>query len=127
MMAVVLIVMAVSYSACAGAGGRGVTDTSSSPYARLKSVDMDAVKWTRGFWAEKFALCRNVMIPGLRRALQNPRNAAVLDNFRVAAGLMQGRHRGTNWSDGDCYKWLEALAYVYAVTGDEELNRLMDE
>jgi len=127
MMATIFIVMAVSYGASAGAGSRGVTNTSSSPYARLKSVDMDAVKWTRGFWAERFALCRNVMILGLRRALQNPRNAAVLSNFRVAAGLVRGRHRGTNWSDGDCYKWLEALAYVYAVIGDKKLARLMDE
>jgi len=67
------------------------------------------------------------MIPGVRQALSNPRNAAVLENFRVAAGLKKGGHRGTNWSDGDCYKWLEAVAHVYAATGDQALDSLMDE
>jgi len=106
---------------------RGVVNNSSSPHVRLRSVDLDDVKWTDGFWADKFELCRREMIPGVQRALGDERNAAQLRNFRVAAGLDQGQHRGTNWGDGDCYKWLEALAHVYAVTGDANLDRLMDE
>jgi len=106
---------------------RGVTNTSASPHVRLRSVDLDDVKWTEGFWATKFALCRRAVIPAVHRALKNPRNAAVLSNFRVAAKLEQGTHRGTNWGDGDCYKFLEACAHVYAVTGEKKLDRLMDE
>ena len=48
-------------------------------------------------------------------------------NFLIAGGLATGEHRGTNWLDGDTYKWLEGVAYVYAVTKDEKLNQLMDE
>ena len=29
--------------------------------------------------------------------------------------------------DGDCYKWLEAMAHVYGATCDPELDRQMDE
>ena len=32
-------------------------------------------------------------------------------NFRIAAGELQGRHKGMVFSDTDLYKWLETLAY----------------
>jgi len=32
-----------------------------------------------------------------------------------------------DWGDGDCYKWIEAAASVYAQTRDPELDRQMDE
>ncbi|MCD6356390.1 MAG: glycoside hydrolase family 127 protein [Anaerolineaceae bacterium] len=48
-------------------------------------------------------------------------------NFLVAAGLKEGEFKGHWWHDGDFYKWIEAAAYVYAVTKDDKLNRLMDE
>ena len=98
-----------------------------SLYCKLKRVDPGAARWTEGFWAEKFELCRDVIIPSMRRAMDVPKNGAVFSNFAVAAGLEEGTHLGTNWSDGDCYKWIEAVAHVYGVTGDEELDRTMDE
>lgn len=124
----ILIAAAIVLSASSllKAEHRGVTNTSASLHVKLRSVDLDDVKWTQGFWAEKFDLCQNTMIPSVHNALQNPQNATQLNNFRVAAGLQEGPHRGTNWGDGDCYKWLEAVAHVYAVTRDGELDRLMD-
>jgi uncharacterized protein len=48
-------------------------------------------------------------------------------NFRIAAGEVAGKHRGPPWNDGDSYKWLEAVAAVYAVTRDPALDKQMDE
>jgi DUF1680 family protein len=62
----------------------------------------------------------------MREALLDPSNSARLDNFRVGAGLEEGEHRGTNWSDGDCYKWLEAMAHMYAQTKDAVVDAEMD-
>ena len=87
---------------------------------------MADVRWIRGFWADRFKLCHETIIPQMKEALEHPDNCACLSNFRVGAGLDEGEHRGTNWSDGDCYKWLEAMAHVYAVTKDAELDREMD-
>ena len=113
--------------ALAAGQGRPVPDAPIRPSLALRSPGMREVKWTDGFWADKFRLCREAMIPGIQQALSNPRNAAVLDNFRIAAGLKKGKHLGTNWGDGDCYKWLEAVARVYAATGDKKLDALLDE
>ncbi len=107
-------------------GGNGITNTFSSPYVKLKSVDIDAVKWTSGFWAQQFGRCHEVMIPNMWRLLEDPETSHAFDNFLVAAGLKQGRHRGPKWHDGDFYKWLEAVAFVYGITKDESLDKRMD-
>jgi DUF1680 family protein len=110
-------------SACLGGG---ITNTSASPHAKLRSVDIGAVRWTDGFWAERFDVCHKTMIPNMWRLLEDPQISHAYDNFRVAAGLKKGRHRGPKWHDGDFYKWLEAAAFVYGITKDRELDRLMD-
>ncbi len=97
-----------------------------SPHRRLHPTPMAAARWTDGFWADRFALCHDVVIPRMKDALEHADNSACLSNFRVGAGLEEGAHRGTNWSDGDCYKWIQTMAHVYALTQDEELNREMD-
>ena len=50
-----------------------------------------------------------------------------LNNFKIAAGLKEGEHKGMFWHDGDFYKWIEAAVYVYAQNRDEKLLRKIDE
>src|SRR5439155_6018089 len=50
-----------------------------------------------------------------------------LENFRVAAGLSEGRHRGAAFNDGDFYKWLEAAVVVNAAASDARLTAAIDE
>ena len=54
---VLLLVVCLGGGPVCGAG-RGLTDTSASPHVKLRSVDIDAVRWTDGFWAERFDWCR---------------------------------------------------------------------
>ncbi len=127
-LAVSLLVVTVCLGgSCVSGKGAGLTGTSASPYIKLRTVGIDDVKWTKGFWAERFDLCHKVMIPNMWRLLEDPNISHAYDNFLVAAGLKEGRHRGPKWHDGDFYKWLEAVAFVYGVTKDEKLNQQMDE
>src|SRR5260370_12028581 len=48
-------------------------------------------------------------------------------NFRIAAGLAEGRHRGAPFNDGDFYKWFEAASAVLAVTHDPQLDHRLEE
>jgi DUF1680 family protein len=107
--------------------GLGLVNTISSPFARLCSVDIGDVRWTRGFWRNKFDRCAKVMVPNMWRLLSHTEVSYAYHNFLVAAGRSEGRHRGPKWNDGDFYKWLEAAAYVCGVTRDAALDRLMDE
>lgn len=98
-----------------------------SPHAKMRCVEVEAVMWTEGFWADKFDLCRRAILPTVEAALLNASNSEQLVNFKATAGLELGTRRCTDWSDGDCHKWIEALAYMYAVTRDAALDRKMDE
>jgi len=115
------------FATVAGKGkDRGIANTANSPYAKLRSVDIDDVRWTKGFWAEKFDQCHKVMIPNMWDVLSDPERAHAWQNFRIAAGLENGEFRGNWWMDGDFYKWIEASSYVYALTKDKKLDKLMD-
>ena len=60
------------------AQNRGIMNTYSSPQAKLRRIDMDDVGWTRGFWGDRFALCRDVTVHSIYDSLQHPENAAYL-------------------------------------------------
>ena len=104
-----------------------LVNTMKSPYARLSGVDIDNVKWTNGFWAERFAVCRDSMVTGMLGKYMDPDISHGYRNFEIAAGLRQGEHQGPPFHDGDFYKLFEGLAMVYAVTKDPKLDKLMDE
>lgn len=104
-----------------------LVNTMKSPYARLSGVDIDNVKWTNGFWAERFAVCRDSMVTGMLGKYVDPDISHGYRNFEIAAGLRQGEHQGPPFHDGDFYKLFEGLAMVYAVTKDPKLDKLMDE
>jgi len=114
---------------------KGIGDTLYSPYAALRSVDIDDFKWTNGFWAKRFEQIHKHIHLHLWKYF-NGKSAEIgmsgigsnhaVDNFRIAADLINGAYQGSKWMDGDFYKWIEAVAYVYAVTKYEKLNQLMD-
>lgn len=98
-----------------------------SPYARVQGVGLGAVRWTEGFWADRFATCRSRTIPALLTLMEGTEKSHFLQNFRIAAGLAEGRHRGAPFNDGDFYKLLESCCAVLAVEEDAELERRVEE
>jgi DUF1680 family protein len=122
-----MLVVAMAVGTGCVAGVSGARSPSWGPHLEMHPPAPGEVRWTDGLWAQRFRLLREVSLWEVQRALENPQNAAVLANFRVAAGLDKGKYLGKNWGDGDCYKWLEAVARVYGVTRDSRLDRLLDE
>ena len=100
---------------------------SENQITKHKNVGITEVKWTEGFWADRVKLIREEGIHNMWKILSEESLLHSKQNFLIAAGLMEGEHVGTNWIDGDTYKWLESVARVYATTGDRELDGLMDE
>ena len=104
----------------------GLVNTNASPHAKLSSVGLGDVQWTKGFWAERFAICRDSMLPHLWQTYTSKDMCYSFQNFRIAAGLDTGRFRGPSFHDGDFYKTLEAVAAMYASTKDKKLDAWMD-
>ncbi|GAA3639430.1 glycoside hydrolase family 127 protein [Microbacterium awajiense] len=104
------------------------TTTAPKIRPRLRSLNAQEVTWTTGFWADRWDALLEGTIPSQRRALHDPTNATYIGNFARAANLASGTGpRGVEWSDGDCYKYLEALTLIYSRTGDEALIAEVDE
>ncbi len=104
-----------------------IADTSASPFARVRPVGLNEVQWTHGFWADRFALCRDKTLPGLWSIMQGTNYSHFYQNIRIAAGLAEGRHRGAPFNDGDFYKYMEAACAVLAATSDPELAQRIEE
>ncbi len=105
---------------------KSLTNTSRSKYSKLRSVDMGDVQWTTGFWAERFQVCKDSMVPNIWRVYNDANISHAFKNFEIAAGLDTGSHKGPSFHDGDYYKMLEAVASVYAITKDRKLDSMMD-
>jgi DUF1680 family protein len=108
------------------AGKNALIDTTASPFAKMYMVDLDDVKWTSGFWAERFDVCRDTMVPRLWEIFQDDKGSHAWANYLIAAGLQKGDFAGPPFNDGDFLKWVEALAQVYAVTRDPALDAQLD-
>ncbi|UCD49750.1 MAG: glycoside hydrolase family 127 protein, partial [Phycisphaerales bacterium] len=122
-----LILLALALLLCAGPQSRGsdfgIIKNQASPHATVHSVDLGAVRWTGGFWAEQFRKTESVTLPRLWE-LADP---WAWHNLRVAAGLDEGQARGCFWEDAWVYKWIESACYVYTQTHDARLLEKLDE
>ncbi|OUJ73503.1 aceric acid hydrolase [Hymenobacter crusticola] len=106
---------------------KGLVNTSTSKYAKLGTVDLGSVTWTQGFWADRFKVCQESMIPTMWKLYKDPVRNHSFRNFEIAAGLEKGEHKGPPFHDGDFYKLFEAVASAYATTHDPKLDQMMDE
>lgn len=123
---ILIFCLAISGTLQATAQTKGITNTSESPYAKMQAVDIDKTIWTDGFWAERFKVCEETMLPNMWRIFDDPKISHAYRNFEIAAGLEKGDHEGPAFFDGDVYKWFEGVCSVYAVSKDPSLKVLMD-
>ena len=114
---------------------QGLTDMSNSKQAMMQNLPMGTVRWTGGFWADRFNVMSTTGIWSMWDTWNTPyetidalglHGSHGFANFQVAAGTIKGKHHGPPFHDGDMYKWLEACAAVYAVTKDPKVDALMD-
>lgn len=104
----------------------GLADMSHSVNAKMWNIPIGAVRWTGGFWGERFNIYGDNSLWSMWDTWNDPDVSHGFRNFEVAAGTVEGAHKGPPFHDGDMYKWLEAVASVYAVTKDQKLDALMD-
>ena len=98
-----------------------LVNTAESPYAKLIPVNVDAVRWTGGFWGRWFDVSKDTMAMNMLHVYENNTLCHGYCNFEIAAGLKKGEHEGAPFHDGDFYKTLEGVISVYALTKNKRL------
>jgi len=92
----------------------------------LKNVRIDD-----SFWSKYIELIRGTAIPYQWEVLNDRVPDAPLSygmrNFRIAAGLEQGKFGGFVFQDSDVAKWLEAVGYSLQNQPDPELENIADQ
>ncbi|CAA6679633.1 MULTISPECIES: glycoside hydrolase family 127 protein [unclassified Lentimonas] len=101
-------------------------NTSESPHVALRSINHGDCRWTEGFWADKTKVCEEVMVPYMGTLLKGDIGHGY-NNFKIAAGLKEGKHQGEFWHDADFFKWMEAACYVYGLNENESIITELDE
>lgn len=118
-----LLILLLQHASVAAAP---LVDTNESPFAVLRPVGFDEVRWTKGFWGERTKTCQEKSIPAMWDLMETGRYKPFLEHFLIAAGQAEGGHHGAKWNDGDFYKWMEAAIATVAVNHDKQLQAAVD-
>jgi DUF1680 family protein len=99
-------------------------DTTRSPQAKLRTLSLDAVALSAGFWGPRQTInAERSLSHGYRMLVE----AGNLNNLRLAAGQGQGEYRGPVFQDSDVYKWLEAVGFQSALGLSADVQAMADE
>ncbi|TAH70838.1 MAG: glycoside hydrolase family 127 protein [Anaerolineaceae bacterium] len=83
------------------------------------------------FWDRYVRLVKNIIIPYqwdiLNDKLESVKPSHCIENFKIAAGRVDGEFYGAAFQDSDLSKWIEAVAFSLATHPDKELEKLVDE
>jgi len=103
---------------------KGLTN---SPYAKVHPLSFQDVSWTHGFWYDVVKNNGEQTVPHLNSMFEAKDISHVIENFRICAGDSEGSFNGTNFGDGDFYKWMEAAMYTAADTNNQQLFKKLDD
>ncbi|TFG16763.1 MAG: glycoside hydrolase family 127 protein [Promethearchaeota archaeon] len=93
-------------------------------FNKLTSIPLQHVVIDDLFWSNRQEINRKVAIHHQYEQLEKANH---INNFRIAAKLKKGRHKGAFYYDSDVYKWLEGACYILHHKKDEELKTKVDE
>ncbi len=101
----------------------GVIDLSQSPYAKLKTVPVRAVRLQEGFWSQRRTTNVAASIPSMHDELVDHGR---MDNFLRLTGRSSQPQKGPVFSDSDIYKWTEAVGFALQTTDQPQLRKTTD-
>jgi uncharacterized protein len=90
----------------------------------MKEPSLHDVHITGGFWGKRLEMNAREAIFYQWEQLEK---SSCINNFRIAAGQMEGFREGFFFADSDAYKWLDAASRILASSPDPRLTRLVDD
>ena len=104
-----------------------LADTRKSKYAKVSGAEYDQIKWTGGFWKDVVENCAESTVPHLQKMFEALDAGHVVENFRICAGEKSGEFGGSDFGDGDFYKWMESQLYSAEQLQDQSRLDKLDE
>ncbi len=95
-----------------------------SPYRKLSPPPLADLTLDDAFWSPRIRVNHEVTLPYCFDICES---TGRVDNFRKAAGLMQGPFVGIWFNDSDVYKVLQAAACATTLRPDPALEKLADD
>ena len=96
-----------------------------------QAIPMKQVAIKDEFWGNYMELVRTKMIPyqweALNDRIPDAEPSHCIKNFKIAAGLEEGKFEGFVFQDSDISKWLEAAAFSLVWKPDSVLEKIVDE
>ena len=103
-----------------------MTMTTPGTHAELTPLGAANVAWSGGFWGSRLERTRDVTVPSIWQSLSDDEVSGGWRNFLIAAGEVEGEHKGPPFLDGDFYKWLEGAINLLETRPDPELEALIE-
>ena len=96
-----------------------------------KPLPIDSINVTDNFWRNMMELVRNNVIPyqweALNDRIEGAEPSYCIQNFKIAANMMEGEFKGFVFQDSDFAKWIEAVGFSLMWHKDENLEKTADE
>jgi DUF1680 family protein len=128
----ITIVVFATFICVAALSADEPTGNRQSPFAKLRPVKLEDVRWTggdasSGFWAERIETLRRRSIPAMWEIMKGDKYKPFYQHFLIASGDIDGEYHGAQWNDGDFYKFLEAVSATYAIARDPEFEHILEQ
>ena len=108
-----------------------VNKNKSKKSEKLSSIKIANIRFNDGFWNQRIQLVQNKVIPYQWKALNDQipdvKKSHAIENFRIAAGIVDSKFYGKVFQDSDLAKWLEAVSYILEYKKNPELENIADE
>ncbi|AWK51432.1 hypothetical protein DIC82_10485 [Clostridium beijerinckii] len=96
-----------------------------------KPLPIDSINIADNFWRKMMELVRIHVIPyqweALNDRIEGAEPSYCMQNFKIAAGIMEGEFKGFVFQDSDFAKWIEAVGFSLMWHKDENLENTADE
>ena len=96
-----------------------------------RQIDLKNIRITDSLFGSYVKQVSEKIIPYQWKILNDQLEGAdktyCIENFRIAAGELEGTRKGVVFQDTDLYKWLESVAYTIAGGKGEQFESLADE
>lgn len=95
-----------------------------------KPLQINHINVKDNFWKKMMELARTHVIPyqweALNDRIEGAEPSYCMQNFKIAAGMMEGEFKGFVFQDSDFAKWIEAVGYSLMWNKDEGLEKIAD-